>query len=256
MASKGIPKQFCRLFEDSTLFEQTRRRVALAFSDEQILTIVTGAHRRFYEPSLKDIMPERVVVQPRNRGTAAALLYALLRVEKTAPDAAVVVFPSDHYVEDDAAFMRYVELAFAGIRARPDLLVVLGTTPDHPEVNYCWIEMGDRIAEYLRLFRIRAFWEKPSRRVAQRLWQTGCLWNSSVFVSQLSALRLLMRETFPQLTVSFDGWRSAIGEANESEVAEVINGALSEQNFSHEIAVKCPESLAVLPVAGVEWSDS
>jgi mannose-1-phosphate guanylyltransferase len=252
---RGIPKQFCRLVGESTLFEQTRQRVALTFPEDHTLTIVTQAHRRFYEPVLKDILPERLVVQPRNRGTAPALFYALLRLQRMAPNAGVVIFPSDHYVEDNAAFMRYVDLAFEGIRVRPDLLIVLGTTPDYPEVDYCWIESGDRIAEYLRLFQIRGFWEKPSHRMAMRLWRRGCLWNSSVFVGQLSVLLLLMRKLFPQLTQSFEKLRSTIGEANEGEAAEATFEAVSERDFSRELSAKCPGGLAVLPVAGVEWRD-
>jgi len=181
------------------------------------------------------------------------MLYALLRLERMATNAPVVIFPSEHYVEDDGAFMRYVDLAIEGIRARPDLLVVLGATPDHPEVNYCWIEMGTRIGEYLRLFRVRGLWEKPSSKLATHLWQRGCLWNSSVFVGQVSLLLFLMREMFPRLTVSFDSLRPAIGEANESEAAEAAFKTVAAQDFSHEIAVKCPKNLAVLPVAGVEW---
>lgn len=253
--SQGIPKQFRRLFGESTLFEQTRRRLALNFSDERILTIVTRGHRRLYEPVVEGVLPGTLVVQPRNRGTAPEVLYALLRLQKTVPNAAVAIFPSDHYVEDDAAFMRYVDLAFEGIRVRPDLLVVLGTTPDYPEVNYCWIEMGDRIAEYLRLFQIRGFWERPPHKLAMRLWQMGCLWNSSIFVGQLSVLLLLMKKVFPQLTASFEALGLAIGGINENDAAEAIYGTVSEQDFSHEISVENLESLAVLPVAGVEWSD-
>ncbi len=182
------------------------------------------------------------------------MLYALAR-QTIAPGAAVAIFPSHHYVEDDAAFMRHVDLAFEGIRARPDLLVLLGATPDGPEVDYCWIEMGDRISEYVQLFQIRGFWEKPPHKLAMRLWQSGCLWNSSVVVAQVPVLLSVMRKVLPRLAASFDDVRSMIGTERESEVIEAIYATVSDQDFSHEILAKCPGNLAVLPVAGVEWSD-
>ena len=254
-ADRDTAEQFRGLVPESTILDHTRQRVALAFPPERTMTVVTRAHKRFYEALLSDVSPARLVVQPRNRGTAPAMLYALFRSQRIAPSAAAAIFPSHHYIEDDVAFMRHVEIAFEGIRARPDLLVLLGTTPDGPEVDYCWIEMGDRISEYLRLFQIRRFWERPSHKLALRLWQLGCLWNSSVIVAQVPVLLLLMRKILPQLAASFDNVRSMIGTEREGEVVEAIYRTISDQDFSHEISARCPGNLAVLPVAGVEWID-
>jgi mannose-1-phosphate guanylyltransferase len=254
-SDRNVPKQFRRLFGESTVFEQTRRRIALAFPPERTMIVVTRAHRRFYENLLSDVSASRLVVQPRSRGTAPAMLYALLRSQKITPSSAVAVFPSHHYVGDDEGFMRHVELAFEGVRARPDLLVLLGTTPDGPEVNYCWIEMGDRIGEYLQLFQIRGFCERPSHGLAIRFWQSGCLWNSSVVVGRMPVLLLLMRKLLPQLTASFDDVRPTIGTEREGAAVEAIYGTLPEEDFSHEVSRRRPENLAVLPVAGIEWSD-
>ena len=43
------------------------------------------------------------MVQPENRGTAAGILYPLLRLAELAPEASVALFPSDHHVSDDGA---------------------------------------------------------------------------------------------------------------------------------------------------------
>jgi mannose-1-phosphate guanylyltransferase len=254
-AERGVPKQFCRLSGGPTVLERTYRRVALTFPPERTMTVVTRTHRKFYEDLLPDVSPARLLIQPRNRGTAPATLYALSRARRIAPGAGVAIFPSHHCVGDDAAFMRHVELAFEGIRARPDLLVLLGTTPDGPEVDYCWIELGDRINEYLRLFQIRGFWENPSHKLAMRLWQSGCLWNSSVVVAQIPVILSLMRRVLPELAMSFDSVSSMIGTEREGEAVEKVYTDVSEQDFSHELSVGSPDNLAVLPIAGVEWSD-
>lgn len=146
-------------------------------------------------------------------------------------------------------------LAFEGVRARPDLVVVLGATPDGPEIDYCWIEMGDQISEYVQLFQIRRLWEKPSHELALRLWQSGCLWNSAVVVARIPMLLLLMRKVSSQLTASFESLRPAIGTEREAEAAEAIYASIPEQDLLRELSDKCPGNFAVLPVAGVEWSD-
>jgi len=63
-----------------------------------------------------------VVAQPEDRGTAPAILYALLvmAVRQAASDT-VVFYSSDHFVSDDVAFSAQIEVAFAGTAraARP-----------------------------------------------------------------------------------------------------------------------------------------
>ena len=97
----SVPKQFCRIFGRTTLLGQTRRRVSLLVPPSRILTVVNRAHERFYLPLLKGAWAENLVVQPQNRGTAAAILYALCRLCELNPCASVAIFPSDHFVDND-----------------------------------------------------------------------------------------------------------------------------------------------------------
>jgi hypothetical protein len=76
---------------------------------DKTLCVLTRARERFYETALAGVPRERLVVQPRNAGTAPAILYGLPRLSKSDPFSAAAVFPSDHYVSDDAAFMSHVE---------------------------------------------------------------------------------------------------------------------------------------------------
>ena len=101
------PKQFCRVLDRDTLLEQTLRRSALLVPRERTLAVVVDAHERFYAPLLSGFPALGVAIQPENRGTAPAVLYGLLHVMAAAPERPVVIFPSDHYVSNDAAFMPY-----------------------------------------------------------------------------------------------------------------------------------------------------
>ncbi len=250
-----VPDQSRRLVGGHTMLEQTRRRVALAFSAEQTVIVVTRAHMPLYQELLSDVPAGRLVVQPRDRGTAVATLYGLLRSDKMIPNPTVAVFPSHHCVGDDAAFMRHVDLAFDGVRARPDLSILLGASPGAPGGCYCWIEMGERVNEHLQLFQIRNFWENPSDALATRLWQAGCLWNSSIVVARLPVLLALMRKVLPQLAASFDGLLPMLGTEKETGAVEALYETIAVRDFSRAVSAKHPENLAVLPVSGIEWSD-
>src|SRR5262249_20105952 len=153
---------------DDTLLEQTRRRARLLIDPERLLTVVTRHHEPFYRSALGAAPPRSIVAQPENRGTAPAILYALSRLAAAAPTNPVVMLPSDRHVPDDAAFMSRVECALNAAEMRPDVVVLLGIAPDRPEVEYGWIEPAELILGRWTwpIYRVRRFWEKPSRPVA------------------------------------------------------------------------------------------
>lgn len=63
-----------------------------------------------------------VVVQPENRGTAPAVLYALFRIAQSAPNDLVAFLTSDHLISNDHVSMEHVNQALEGCRQRIDLI--------------------------------------------------------------------------------------------------------------------------------------
>ena len=103
------PKQYCPVVGEETPLDQTRRRAAALVTPDRTLIVVTREHEPYYAPALAELPARNVVEQPVGRGTAPAILYALLRLRTVAPGGTVAILPSDHYVDDDAAFMARVE---------------------------------------------------------------------------------------------------------------------------------------------------
>jgi mannose-1-phosphate guanylyltransferase len=251
------PKQFCPILGQKTLLEQTRRRTALVIPPDRTSLVVVRAHHRFYVPLVADEPVGTLLVQPENRGTAPAIVLGLLHLADMAPGGPVAIFPSDHYVSDDEVFMAHVEDAFRILQDRPDLLILLGITPDSPEVGYGWIEPAGAIGgqEARTLYRVRQFWEKPSFALARDLLAHGCLWNSFVMVSYIPTLLALVRRTLPDLYHRFAGIRPAFNTLGEEEALRWLYARLPSMNFSHGVLAACPANLAVLPVNGTDWSD-
>src|SRR5215213_6202443 len=110
------PKQFVPVIGGSTLLDQTRRRVALSVLPGHTLFVVTEKHQRFYRSMAYSMSSSLLLEQPANKGTAPAILYALMRVAAKAPRAIVALFPSDHYFADDEAFMSHVDTAFDAVQ--------------------------------------------------------------------------------------------------------------------------------------------
>src|SRR5204863_8020474 len=150
---------------------RTRRRAELFTRADQHVVVVSREHEPYYRELAGELAPDRLVEQPRNAGTAPGIVYSLLRIRELAhDDAPVAVFPSDHYVADDGAFIAAVMHAFAVARARPEFVVLLGVEATSPETEYGWIDPDpDPLAlRNAPAFSVRRLWEKPSHLLSQR----------------------------------------------------------------------------------------
>jgi mannose-1-phosphate guanylyltransferase len=254
VAGDERPKQFCALLGQETLLERTRRRLALVVAPARTLTVLTHAHERFYRPLLAGMPGDCAVIQPEARGTAPAILYGLLRIAALAPQATVVITPSDHYVSDDAAFMAHVRTAVPAIARRPDLVVLLGIRPDGVQPDYGWIAPGSAIPG-LPLARVVGFREKPTADAARGLANEGWLWNSFVIVGAVQALLAMVRHEAPALAAAFVPVVPTLGTAAESATVRTAYRAIAPSSFSDDILAHRPRNLAVLAVTGVQWSD-
>lgn len=198
-----------------------------------------------------------MVVQPENLGTSPAILYSLLRIFAADPNSVVAFFPCDHYVSDDRIFMRHVSQALDAVCAGPDMVVLLGITPDAPEVEYGWIEPGYPI--YSRssgtLRSVHRFWEKPAFTLAEALLGPGCLWNSFVMAGSTSSFVRLIRQAAPELYFAFKEMRNLPGTPQYKTSLENLYRRLPSLNFSEQVLVPHGGDLALLPVTGIMWSD-
>lgn len=247
------PKQFCPLLNNETMLAQTRKRVAQKIAPEKVLFVLTRKHEPFYAPLLQDVPKERLIIQPENKGTTAALLYALLKLSLLAPDATAAIFPSDHYVADETTFMRYIGFAFQETKSKSDHIILLGIEPDKAENEYGWIEEKSGTDRSIKeVFR---FWEKPSPQKAKNLLRKGCLWNSFVMVGKVSSFLNLIAQTQPNFYNMFASIRYTMNTVVEKPILYDIYREIAPINFSSEVLEKNPGALMVMRVKNVGWSD-
>jgi mannose-1-phosphate guanylyltransferase len=74
ISGDSTPKQFCPVIGNTSLLEQTRLRAALVVDKNRILTVLNHAHERHYRDLVNEILPENLVIQPANRGTAPSCM--------------------------------------------------------------------------------------------------------------------------------------------------------------------------------------
>jgi mannose-1-phosphate guanylyltransferase len=249
------PKQFCPVIGEITLVEETEQRVILELRKERTVFVVNRVHEPYYSTILGDTPARNLVEQPRNIGTAPAILYSVLKIATVDPQAIVAVFPSDHYVSDGTRFIAHVRSALNVAHSREDLVILLGIEAASPETEYGWIEPAEVIPGYRQVHRVRRFWEKPDFGLAAVLQARGCLWNSFVMVASARVLIDIFARTTPALYDAFTSITPLLGGKDEPAAINKLYALLTEINFSDQVLAIVPDRLAVLIVSGVEWND-
>jgi len=258
-----LPKQYVNFIGSRSMLEHTFLRAETLISPNHLFTVVNQDHLKF--PVVKRQLSRRahgnVVVQPENKETGPGLLLPLIHLYKRHPDSTVVVFPSDHFIEDADLFMAHVELAYNAIEREPSSLILLGMEPGGAEPEYGYILPGQRV-ESLHpsgVCEVSKFIEKPEPPAAGALIRKGGLWNTMVMVFKAEMVLDLVRRTAPTLFRSFDRISRAVGTSAESGVAAEAYKQMEPVNFSQgllePLSMQRPSPLLVLPVRGVHWSD-
>jgi mannose-1-phosphate guanylyltransferase len=221
---------------------------------DQILYCVTQAHEQYYLPSLAD-RPSQKIVQPSNRGTAPAILSALIHVARRDPNAIVVILPCDHYYSPESAFTTALESAFEIAEQRLRSIALLGVEPKSPEVDYGWIELGETVDSHSGLSYVRAFQEKPPLAVAETLFRAGSLWNIFVMVGPVCTFLEMAWDTVPNLLQALESRVVGSSPSGEIRIPDAIYDRIATTDFSREVLSSATDRLLALPLSNIEWSD-
>jgi mannose-1-phosphate guanylyltransferase len=247
------PKQFCPLFGDETLLEETRKRAERSISREQILVPLTRSHRAFYlqEPGIR---PSQRIVQPVNKGTAPPILYSLLSIEQHDDEAIVAILPCDHHYSHEPAFTTALESAFDFAARQPVSVVLLGASPRSPEVEYGWIELGSSVGAAGGVwFHVRRFREKPLFHEARELFLRGSLWNTFVMVGHVRAFLEMVDVALAGVVNQLRGNR--LWDGLEVHIQDSLYDGIQSADFSRQVLQVQTSRLAALRMGRTGWSD-
>jgi mannose-1-phosphate guanylyltransferase len=251
LTGRPVPKQYCRITGDCSLLEATLARIAPLVPRARTLVIVNRDHLAFAARQLRSLPPDNVIVQPRNCDTGPGMLLSLLTLARRAPDARLAVFPSDHYVADQGAFLHHVERAARLAARRPGRIVLLGIPPERPERHYGYIEPGSplRFPDDGEAHGVSAFHEKPDPAEAVRLVRRGGLWNSFVMAFQLRPVLSLLARLRPD---DFGQMKRLV--VSPGRIDDVYR-SLMPWNFSSGFLARVVPHLAVVRAEDTGWSD-
>jgi mannose-1-phosphate guanylyltransferase len=249
-----VPKQFWRLRTGLTLLEETLRRLRPIVPAERTVVVAGTEHRPYVEGTEKSALLQdaHLVLQPRNRGTAAGVALGLLPILQDDPQSCVIISPSDHGVRDESAYREGLAAAIGHV-TRTDDVVLCSVRATSAAQDYGWIVPGTpRGSQQVR--SIVAFLEKPEPPVAMALHRIGALWNTMVMVARARTLLELYRRYQPSLASFFTEALRVPAASRERWLAARYD-ALHPVDFSRDlVTVARGMSTAVWP-SSMGWSD-
>lgn len=250
IAGQPIPKQYCKLLAGRSLLEATLERSQHVADPERTLVVVNRNHLGVARDQLAELPSSNVLVQPTNLDTGPGIIFGLMHLARRARQGRVAIFPSDHFIGNEAGFLSCVRRAEDFVDQFPDKVVLLGMRPEHPETGYGYIAPGTKLSfKDADFWSVDGFHEKPPLERAHELTRSGALWNSFVMIADTGRLLELLRLTLPEEFETMAALR------RDPLLANRVYRRIQPWNFSHNFLTKITEHLVVLSAAHLEWSD-
>jgi mannose-1-phosphate guanylyltransferase/mannose-6-phosphate isomerase len=252
------PKQFISFFDESdpSFLGATLRRLPMAEGFARPILLCNNDHRFLVREELEraSIEPEAIYLEPVARNTAPAIAVAALAVAARDPEGVLVVMPSDHVIDDKAAFAEAVRRA--GRVASAGRLVLFGIKPTSAHTGYGYIRSGAPLVEGGGgACAVDAFVEKPDQATAEGYLAAGTyLWNSGIFVLHARTFVDEMKHLAPDILAAAEG---ALAKARDDLGFLRLDGNAfaAAPSISVDYAVmERTQKAAVLPI-DVGWND-
>jgi mannose-1-phosphate guanylyltransferase/mannose-6-phosphate isomerase len=252
LARAALPKQLLRLRGERTMIQDTVLRAQMPGTAAPAL-ICNDGHRFLVAEQMQEIgvKPSAIVLEPVARNTAPAAAVAALITAEQDKEGVVLLLPSDHFVDDEAAFHR-AALAAADA-AREGRLVTFGITPTRAETGYGYIKR--RGAAVGSAFEVEAFVEKPDAQKAQTYLASGdYCWNSGMFAFRADVFLDELAKLQPAI---LSAAKAAVAAAQRDlDFVRLDHDAFAKApNISIDYAVMEKTSRAAVVPCEIGWSD-
>ena len=252
VSTEMFPKQFHDMLgTGDTLLQKTFSRLAKLIPAENILILTNEKYNDLVQEQLPQVNADKILLEPAMRNTAPCIAYAAHKIKQENPNATMVVAPSDHWIEDENAFLTNLKQCF-DYSLSNDVLLTLGIQATFPNTGYGYIEFDK--TDYNNIKKVNQFREKPDYETAKSFLEQGnFLWNGGIFIWSVNSIISAFEKYQPKLNTLFSMANSVYNTADEKPFIEE-NYAKAE-NISIDYAIMEPaNNIFVLP-ATFDWND-
>ena len=185
LSTQEHPKQFLSIFDDKPLVRKAYERLLLLMPSERIFVSVNEKQVKELRHIMPELKPDRIIIEPSRKDTAAAIGYGCLLINKYFEDSTIAVVDSDHIIKDENAFASTLKIAES--EAKKGNIVTIGLIPTKAETAYGYIFCPNYKLNIPSISL--GFKEKPDLETAKKYFDSKeYLWNSGMLVFKYSVL--------------------------------------------------------------------
>ncbi len=261
-----------------SMLQRTVDRALQLVPRDRVVTVALASNRRYLEEALGGPPPGPLLEEPRDCGSVAPMLLALVHVLEREPEATVIMMPASHTVHPEDRFLRIVAGASELAQRAPDRIVVLGAVPHDSEAAAEWIQLPRAGADGLADPAgdgVRAGGSANDRAdpglgthrhdglLPEHAMRQGWLRNTNIVVVRAATLWRIAQDLAPDTVRPFATLRRVVRLALDGTVPQgLADDALARiyQNmgradFNTDILHRATESVLALSLEGILWSD-
>jgi mannose-1-phosphate guanylyltransferase len=252
VSTQDFPKQFHDMLgTGDTLIQKTFKRLSKLIPKENIFILTNERYEDLVFQQLPEVTKRQVVLEPAMRNTAPCILYAALKIQKENPDALMLVAPSDHWIENEDAFVKNVQQCF-NYCSQNNVLMTLGIEPSFPNTGYGYIEFDK--ASKTDIKGVNKFTEKPDYKTAKDFLDQGnFLWNAGIFMWHVKSVINAFKINQPDLFSLFEKGIEVYNTDFEDDFVRDNYGKAENISVDYAIIEKS-KNVYVLP-AEFDWND-
>ena len=244
------PKHLVPLLSETTLLEETVRRVEQALPPSHIFVLTNAAQIEGCRAVLPQLEAAQFIAEPAKRDTAPACALGTALVRNLDPEAVVVFLPADALIKDVKTFAKQLKQA-AALAAKEDAIVTFGIKPDYPSERFGYLEAGTALPKTKGMFsRVKRFVEKPNAAKAKAyLRRKNYFWNAGIFLWKTETFLRETRRLQPELAAFIEEFPK--GKFDKFLVAEFPK--LPKISVDYAIMEKAAK--VVMAKAQFDWDD-
>lgn len=252
VSTQEFPKQFHDMLgTGESLLQKTFSRLEKIVPAENIQVLTNERYLELTLEQLPKISKAQVVLEPAMRNTAPCILLSALKIQKDNPEAVMLVAPSDHWIEDETAFQKDVELCFNTCE-KEDVLMTLGIPPTFANTGYGYIESDKNSISEIK--KVNQFREKPDYETAKHFLAEGnFLWNAGIFLWSVKSIISAFEEHLPVMNALFSEGKPVYNSEEEKRFVSE-NYSLAE-NISIDYGIMEKAKNVYVKKATFDWND-
>lgn len=252
VSTPECPKQFIDILGTGrSLLQMTADRF-LPLAPIGNFWVVTGER---YVSKVREQLPQipegHILAEPEGRNTAPCIAYACRKIAKVAPEANVVVTPSDALVTDTSTFTKVIATAIDAVSGSGKIITI-GIKPTRPETGYGYICAEE--LEQEKVVKVSEFKEKPDLETAKTYLASGnFFWNAGIFVWNVATINAQLAKYAPQITGVMDKIEPFLFTDKEQQALKTHFCECEKISIDYAVMEKSPDIYVIS--CDPDWSD-